>query len=332
MEAIIAIIGCGRIARRHAQQAKKYGRLIAVCDIVAEKAASFAAEYGANAYTSLTEMLEKEPLINILSVCTPNGLHAEQTIEGLNTGKHVLCEKPMCLSEADGRKMINAVGNNRLFIVKSARYNPLLMQLKEVIREKTLGKIFSFHLNCSWNRTEAYYKDGWRGTLDMDGGTLFTQFSHYIDIMLWLFGDCRQMKGYRKNLHHSDIIEFEDTGVISLEMENCSVGSIHYSVNAFYKNQEISLNILAENGTLKLGGEYLNKVIYEEPGIFKEAAEATEAANDYGFYRGSMSNHDKVYEHMIRALNGQDHHITDGPEAMRTVAFIEEFYKNTPVT
>ena len=332
MEAMIAIIGCGRIAKRHAEEAKKYGRLIAVCDIVAEKAASLAAEYRLNAYSSLTEMIEKEPLINMLAVCTPNGLHAEQTIAGLKAGKHVLCEKPMCLSVEDGRKMIDAVAGKRLFIVKSARYNPLLIQLNNMIREGQLGKIFSFQLNCSWNRPAAYYHDGWRGTLAMDGGTLYTQFSHYIDILLWLLGDWRQMKGFRKNLYHSGVIEFEDTGVISIEMENGSIGSIHYSVNAINKNHEIALSILAEKGTVKLGGEYLNKVIYQEPVIFKETGPASNDANDYGFYRGSMSNHDKVYEQAIRALNGQDHHVTDGAEALRTVAFIEEFYKNTPVT
>lgn len=333
MELMIGIIGCGRIAKRHAEQAKKYGQLVAVCDVIEEKAQGLAAEYGVNHYSSAAEMIEKEPLINLIAVCTPNGLHPEHTIAGLKAGKHVLCEKPMCITEKDGKMMIETAANagKRLFIVKSARYNPLIMQLKKMLDEGTLGKVLSFQLNCSWNRPAAYYADNWRGTLLPDGGTLYTQFSHYIDILLWLLGDYRKMSGFRKNLAHQRIIEFEDTGVISLEMENGALGSVHYSVNAEEKNMEISITLLTEKASLKLGGEYMNEIIYQQPVIF-EPVEELNGANDYGFYRGSQSNHDKVYENIKKALNGEAHRTTDGPEALKTVAFIEDFYQNTPLS
>ena len=329
MKLSFAIIGCGRIAKRHAEQINKVGKLAAVCDVLYEPAFELAEDYGANLYLSIEDLLQNEPLVDVIIICTPNVLHAHHSILSLQANKHVLCEKPMSINYDDGNKMIAASlkAERRLFIVKSARYNPLVIALKELIDEDKLGNIYSFNLNCSWNRSDNYYNNSWRGTQKLDGGTLFTQFSHYIDILLWLLGDHKFITGLRKNLHHHSSLEFEDTGAMAIEMRSGAIGCIHYSVNSFDINQEISLSIMAEKGTVQLGGEYLNKIVYQQPAFLSDGLVAKVGdANDYGFYKGSNNNHDKVYENLCKALNGEDNKITDGADALKTVAFIQEFY------
>jgi UDP-N-acetyl-2-amino-2-deoxyglucuronate dehydrogenase len=325
-----AITGCGKIARRHAQQAARLGKLAAVCDIIPQRADELAAEYGARAYYDHAVMLATEKELDVVSICTPNGLHAPQSIAALRAGAHVLCEKPMCLTTADGTAMIAAAeaAGKKLFVVKSSRYNPLIVELKRLTNEGLLGKIYSFQLNCVWNRPPAYYENSWKGTMGLDGGTLFTQFSHYTDVLLWLLGEAKEVTGFRTNAAHGDSIEFEDTGAIAVQLVSGAIGTIHYSVNALHKNQEVSMTIVAENGTVKLGGEYMNELLYQEPVlIHTEGLSPVAAANDYGFYRGSMSYHDKVYENLVKALNGAESAVTDGEGALKTVTFTEKIYQ-----
>lgn len=331
MKPSFAIIGCGRIARRHAEQIVKVGELAAVCDTVYENARELADKYSCRLYLTIEELLANEVSVNVVSICTPNGLHAVHSILSLQAGKHVLCEKPMSISSKDAQAMIAASlkADKRLFIVKSARYNPIIIALKKLIDNDGLGNIYSFNMNCVWNRSSRYYKDSWRGTTKLDGGTLYTQFSHYIDILLWLVGDYKHITGLRKNLHHRSSIEFEDSGVVALELQSGAIGTIHYSVNAYEINHEISLNIVSEKGTIHLGGEYLNKIVYQQPALLShDLMNQVTAANDYGFYKGSTSNHDKVYENVCKALNGEDNNVTDGADALKTVALIEDFYSN----
>ena len=253
-----AIIGCGRIAQRHAKHISNSGKLIAVCDNVEEKAKKLAEDYSANYYTTVDELLENENNIDIVSICSPNGLHAEHTIKALNKGKHVVCEKPMALNSYDAGEMIKTAErvNKRLFIVKQNRFNPPVSKIKELIDNKILGKIYSVQLSCFWNRDFEYYVNSWKGTKLLDGGTLFTQFSHFVDLLYWMIGDIKSVKAFRNNFAHNSVIEFEDTGVIALEFLNGALGTINYTVNSYDSNMEGSLTIFAENGTVKIGGQY----------------------------------------------------------------------------
>jgi UDP-N-acetyl-2-amino-2-deoxyglucuronate dehydrogenase len=325
-----AITGCGKIAGRHAQQAARLGKLVAVCDVIAQRADELAAQYGARAYYSHDTMLATEKTLDVVSICTPNGLHAAQSIAALQAGVHVLCEKPMCLTTADGAAMIAAAAaaGKKLFVVKSSRYNPLVAELKQLLDSGSLGKTYSFQLNCVWNRPAAYYENSWKGTMELDGGTLFTQFSHYTDVLLWLLGGAKAVTGFRTNAAHTGSIAFEDTGAVAVQLESGAIGTIHYSVNALNKNHEVSLTIVAEKGTVKLGGEYMNELLYQEPVLIHTGSIAqAAAANDYGFYKGSMSNHDKVYENLVKALDGTASAVTDGEGALKTVAFTEKIYQ-----
>ncbi len=325
-----AIVGCGRIAQRHAEHISKMARLAAVCDIKRQRADELAAKHNCKAYSSIEEMLKQEPAIDVIAVCSPNGLHAEHTLKGLRAGKHVLCEKPMALRAADCRRMIEESEQNakKLFVVKQNRFNPPIAALKKAVDEGRLGRIVNVQLNCFWNRTDAYYKDSdWKGTLDLDGGTLYTQFSHFIDLLIWMVGDIGNVEVLTRNFLHQSTIDFEDTGVVALEFTNGALGTINYTVNSYKKNMEGSISLFGEKGTVKIGGQYLNALEYQCIEGYEITNVAVSApANDYGFYQGSMSNHDKVYQNVLNVLTHNDEIATSGLEGLKTVEVIERIY------
>ena len=325
-----AIVGCGRIAQRHAEHISKRGQLVAVCDIVADRAQQLANTYGAKAYTSYADMLANETSIDVIAVCSPNGLHAQHTIEGLKAGFHILCEKPMGLSVKECGEMIQAAerANKRLFAIKQNRYNPPVAAVKEIIDAGKLGKVLSVQLSCFWNRNTDYYANSWKGTKDLDGGTLYTQFSHFIDLLYWLIGDVEDVAAYMGNFAHEGIIEFEDTGVVILKFTNGAIGTVNYTVNSFDKNMEGSLTIFGEKGTVKIGGQYLNELEYQQIQDFRiENLPEGNKANNYGNYTGSMSNHDKVYDNLIEVLTHNAPITTSSYEGMKTVEIIEKIYR-----
>jgi UDP-N-acetyl-2-amino-2-deoxyglucuronate dehydrogenase len=322
------LLGCGRIGERHAEQICKVGKLVSVCDIDERKANDFAKKYGATAYYDLITCLKENKDTVVVSICTPNGLHALHTNLCLQNGHHVLCEKPLSIKSQDAKQMIKTAEeyDKKLFVVKQNRYNPPVAFTKQLLTDKKLGQIFSFQLNCFWNRPEQYYTD-WKGTKDLDGGTLYTQFSHFIDLLIWFFGDLKPIHSNLKNYAHSKIA-FEDAGIITLETTQGAMGCINYSVNAHQQNMEGSLTILAEKGTIKIGGQYLNELEYfNVEGMQMPILQKGNGANAYGIYQGSMSNHDKVYENLITALQQPNHEIANAFDGLKTVELIEKIYQ-----
>jgi predicted dehydrogenase len=325
------IIGCGRIAQRHAEHISNKGVLKAVCDIDKEKADALASKYGAVAYYNIDDMLASGQDFEVVAVCSPNGLHAEHSIKSLKAGYHVLCEKPMALTSQDCGEMIKAGErtNKRLFAIKQNRFNPPVEAVKKIIDEGKLGKILSVQLSCFWNRNPDYYHNSWKGTKQLDGGTLFTQFSHFVDLLYWMVGDVRNVQAYIGNYIHKGIIEFEDTGVVILEFTNGAIGTINYTVNSYNKNMEGSLTLFGEKGTVKIGGQYLNELEYQNiEGYRIENLPEGNKANNYGNYQGSMSNHDKVYENLIEVLQNNASISTSSFEGLKTVEIIEKIYKS----
>ena len=324
------IIGCGRIAQRHAEHISNKGELVAVCDNVKEKADQLAAQYQTKAYYTLEEFLSKSPSMDVVAICSPNGLHAEHSIKVLQAGFHALCEKPMAITTYDCGRMIQAAekANKRLFAIKQNRYNPPVAAVKKLIEEGRLGKIMSVQLSCFWNRNPDYYKNSWKGTLDLDGGTLFTQFSHFIDLLYWFLGDVKNVQGYIGNYNHQGIIDFEDTGVVILEFHSGTIGTVNYTVNSFQKNMEGSLTLFGEKGTVKIGGQYLNELEYQNIEGYKiEDLLEGNKPNNYGNYVGSMSNHDLVYDNLIEVLQNNAAITTNSFEGLKTVEIIEKIYK-----
>ena len=323
-----AIIGCGRIAHRHAENIKRVGELIAVCDIDKVKADEFARLFGAKAYYNIDQLLKDEAQLEVVSVCTPNGFHAEHSIKALQAGKNVLCEKPMCLTSAAAWQIIETekFSRKKLFVVKSARFNPILKEVHQLIKKEMLGKIYSFQLSCFWNRPKEYFLD-WHGKLFPDGGTLYTQFSHYIDTLYWLFGDMASATGFKANQAHENTIEFEDTGVAALKMESGVLGTINWSINSYKKNSEIGLTIIAEKGTISISGEYLNQIHYQQLDTPITIEKSRITPNEYLNYKGTMSHHSEVYDSLVLALANQEHSFTNAYDGLKTVEMIEKIYK-----
>lgn len=324
-----AIIGCGRIAQRHAEQIQAFGCLQAVCDVDIEKANVLGKIYGSNVYSDIESLLNAEKQLNVVCVCTPNGLHASHTIAALNAGINVLCEKPMAINSYDCGEMIKAAerNNKRLFVVKQNRYNPPVVAVKQAIEKGALGKIYSVQLNCFWNRGNDYYNSDWKGTKALDGGTLFTQFSHFIDLLYWMVGDVKKVAAFMGNFAHKQSIEFEDTGVAALEFYSGALGTINFTVNSYRQNMEGSITIFAEHGTVKIGGQYLNVLEYQHiEGLEIKNLPEGNKANHYGTYTGSMSNHDKVYQNLVDVLKNGAAVTTSSYEALKTVEIIEKIY------
>lgn len=327
-----AVVGAGHIGKRHAEMISREddAELVAMVDIRSKE------ECGAEAYdvpffNSVEELMASGLDFDVVNVCTPNGLHASQSLAALEASKNVVCEKPMGLSKDNCEKVIfKALQKNKhVFCVMQNRYSPPSEWIKSVIDEGILGEIFMVQLNCYWNRDDRYYKKGgWKGTADLDGGTLFTQFSHFIDIMYWLFGDIDNIKGRFADFTHADSTDFEDSGFVNFDFINGGMGSLNYSTAVANQNLESSITIIAENGSVKIGGQYMNEVEvcnikgYEMPEL-KEA----NPANDYGPYKGSAANHNFVIKNVIDTLKGNTSATTNALEGLKVVEIIERIYK-----
>lgn len=326
-----ALVGCGRIGQVHAREMRRVGMLVAVCDVDAQKMETVAGSGEVGRYQSLKDLLVSEKELDMVVIATPNALHAPQSIEVLNAGKHVLCEKPMAINTSDAQTMIAAAKKyeRHLVVVKQNRYNPPVQELKRLLDDGRLGKVLSIQVNAFWNRKPAYYKDSeWRGSQELDGGTLYTQFSHFVDLMIWLFGDLSEVKGFRSNANHKDEIEFEDQGVVALKFESGVLGTLHYTVNTYEKNTEGSITVFGAKGTVKVGGAYLNEMTYlkvEGVEMIENSLEA-QGPNLYPGYQGSMSNHPMVYDDLVRLMNGAISSLATPEEGLRTVQAIEKIY------
>lgn len=326
-----AIIGCGQIAERHAEHIARVGILSAVCDIKRDRVLEFGEhQYTAAGYLSIDSLLENEKDTDVISICTPNYLHAEHTIKTLETGFHVLCEKPMAITVHDCKRMIAMaiVANRHLFVVHQNRFNPPVQGVKQLIDSGKLGRILSVQVNCFWNRNFKYYQDSdWRGDKAKDGGTLLTVFCHFIDILRWMIGEVVEVHSMLGNFKHPLTVQFEDTGVAILRFNNGAIGTLNYTVNAHSKNMEGSITIFGSNGTVKIGGEYLNELEYQDiEGYEIKNLPKGNPANDYGHYVGSMSNHGEVYKNVVETLrNGSP--MATGIDGLKTVEIIEKIYK-----
>ncbi|MCG9880887.1 MAG: Gfo/Idh/MocA family oxidoreductase [Bacteroidia bacterium] len=269
-----------------------------------------------------------QKLITVLA--TPNNLHCTQAIEALKAGSHVLIEKPMGLKASECREVIEVAKqmNKKIFCVMQNRFSPPSKWLKELIGSGRLGKIYQVQVNCFWNRNEEYYKQSkWKGTLEQDGGTLFTQFSHFVDTLLWLFGTVKPVYARFNNFNHP-YIEFEDSGFFAFEIEQGGVGTFSYSTSAYEQNLESSITILAEHGTVQVGGQYMEKVLtcrikdYQMPEL-----EPPMPPNDYGTYKGSASNHAYVYQNILDVFEGKAEIACKAEEGLKVVELIEEVYR-----
>ncbi len=331
MDIKFGILGCGYVAQRHAQHinAHPHAQLIAVHDIDTEKGVQFAERFETQHFPSSEKLLAQD--LDIVAICTPNGDHHVSSLKVLAANKHCLVEKPMSISKVNCESMIAAAmqASRHLFIVKQNRYNPPVQAVKQLLENRKLGKILSVNVNCFWNRNEQYYaQSSWRGTKSLDGGCLFTQYSHFVDILFYLFGDIESIAGKCDNFSHQGIIEFEDAGNVLFKFkESKALGNLSFTISSFQQNMEGSICIFAENATIKIGGKYLNMIDYQKTDGFDiDDLPSSGPANNYGFYEGSMSNHDKVIHNVVETLNGRARIMTNAMEGMKVVEIIEDMY------
>jgi UDP-N-acetyl-2-amino-2-deoxyglucuronate dehydrogenase len=341
-----AIIGYGNIGKRHAEHIleNENAELVGVCDVEYQDASIKYQDESSkninrqtvinikgkeiNFYKKIEELL-KDTNADVINICTPNYLHAQHTIASLKAGKHVVCEKPMSTSVADSEAMIKAATqyNKKIFVVKQNRYNPPVQQVKKLITQNKLGKILLVNINCFWNRNELYYNSNWRGDIIKDGGCLYTQFSHFVDILYYLCGYCTPINSVMQNsIHPKNTIE--DNGICTLQTKDGGLVNFNFSTCSYKKNMEGAITIIAENGTIKIGGQYLNTIEYQcIENIELEPINIIAKSNDYGLYQGSMSNHDKMIDNVINTLHGTDTIMTNAQEGRDVVRMIEEMYR-----
>lgn len=326
-----AVVGCGHIGKRHAEMVKRNAEseLVALID-VKDKDQLGVESYDVPFFDSLEGFLASDIDVDVVNIASPNGFHAQQALLALEARKHIVIEKPMALNKQDAEKVIFKAlhVHKQVFAVMQNRYSPPSAWIKELIESGKLGKIYMVQLNCYWNRDNRYYKpDSWHGKKDLDGGTLFTQFSHFIDIMYWLFGDIQNIQGKFNDFNHKDLTDFEDSGFVSFDFVNGGMGALNYSTSVWNQNLESSMTIIAENGSVKIGGQYMDKVEYCHVKDYEMPELApTNPGNDYGAYKGSAANHHYVIENVVDVLKGRAAITTNALEGLKVVDMIEKIY------
>ncbi len=327
-----AVVGIGHIGKRHCSMIlnNKESNLLSICDILPKNKVINEELNNIPFYNDIEEMIYKHPEIDVVCICTPNGLHGEQSIELLNLDKHIVVEKPLGLKTQECEKVLYTAlkRNKNVFAVMQNRYSPPSIWLKEIIDNRIIGDVYMVQVNCYWNRDGRYYKKGgWKGSQNLDGGTLFTQFSHFIDIMYWLFGDIKNIDGKFSDFTHKELTDFEDSGFVNFEFINGGMGCINYSTSVWDSNLESSITIIGSKGSVKVGGQYMNEVEYcnienyEMPKLPE-----SNPPNDYGLYKGSAANHHYIIENVVNTLKGEDVITTNALEGLKVTEIINRIY------
>jgi UDP-N-acetyl-2-amino-2-deoxyglucuronate dehydrogenase len=323
----LAVVGCGRISKNHFGSIEKHGdaiELAAICDVDPVVLNNFQKQYQVPAYLHLEDMLKNEQL-DLVALCTPSGLHPDQTVMAARYGVHVMTEKPMATRWNDGVRMVRACDEAgvSLFVVKQNRRNTTLQLLKRAIEEKRFGKIHMVHLNVFWTRPQSYYDQAkWRGTWEFDGGAFMNQASHYVDLLDWLIGPVEKVQAMVSTTRD---IEVEDTGVLNVRWRNGALGSMSVTMLTYPKNLEGSITILGEKGTVRIGGVAVNDIQlwqFEEPREYDEQIKAAnyETTSVYGF------GHPIYYKNVIDVMRGQAEPETDGREGLKSLEVLIAVY------
>lgn len=326
-----AVVGCGHIGQRHVSVMRKHDniRLVAACDTDPSVREHLeAADTPMQVYADFEHMLAEQE-IDIVSVCTPHGLHAEMAIAAIEAGCQVLVEKPMALTCTASDRMIQAAEDAgvQLYVVKQNRYNVPIRLAQEALEENRLGRIYMVQCNVLWNRHAPYYEQSpWRGVKALEGGALHTQVSHFIDLLVWWFGEIENAKTVMATLKQD--IEFEDCGVSALRFKSGALGSLNWTTCVYNANYEGSITIMGEKGTIKIGGPYLNEIEHWDVEAYPMPRNVSfdDTPNDYGSYQGSSSNHnvliDKVVQQFLTGRRG----VVEGAEGRKTIRAIETIY------
>lgn len=321
----IGVVGCGKISANHFQALSELTdqfELISLCDAHPASLQAAAAAKKVNTYSSLEAMLQGEPALDLVTLCSPSGLHAEQTILAAKYGKHVITEKPMATRWTDGLQMVKACDRAgvQLFVVKQNRYLPALQLLKKAIQQNRFGRLYLVNLNVFWTRPQQYYDQAaWRGTWEFDGGAFMNQASHYVDLLDWLIGPVQSVQAMMATLARQ--VEVEDTGIVNVRWRSGALGSMNFTMLTYPKNLEASLTILGEKGSVRLGGVSANTIDHWE---FAEAHPMDESAKT--LRPDSSPGHKAYYANIAKTLCGQKPADIDGRAGLRSLEILIAAY------
>jgi len=323
----IAVVGCGRISKNHFGSIEKHSEdleLVAICDKNQTKLSEHKQQYNVPGYSRLELMLDSER-IDVVALCTPSGIHADQATLSAGCGINVITEKPMATRWQDGVRMVKACDNAgvHMFVVKQNRRNSTLQLLKRAVEERRFGKIHMVHLNVFWTRPQEYYDQAkWRGTWEFDGGAFMNQASHYVDLLDWLIGPVDKVQAMMSTTRD---IEVEDTGVLNIRWRNGALGSMSVTMLTYPKNMEGSITILGEKGTVRIGGVAVNEIQHWE---FEESCDYDEQVNDANYQTNSVYGfgHPLYYKNVIDVLRGECEPETDGREGLKSLELLIAAY------
>lgn len=323
------VVGCGYIGRRHCEllQRHPHTRLAAVADVRPEALPSI---QGIGAYGSLEALLASDPC-EVVCLCTPNHLHTPQALQVLAAGRHVVIEKPMGLRSADCLAVHEAAAaaGKQVFVVMQNRFTPTALWLKGLLEDGTLGRVLMVQINCYWNRDDRYYQPGgWKGTRSEDGGVLYTQFSHFVDILYWLLGPITDVQAQMANLTHRHNTELDDCGHVQFRMaESEALGSLHFSTSVWDRNLESSITLIGERGTVRVAGQYMNEVAYCHIADYTAPTLPPAAPpNDYGAFQGSAANHHYIFQNVVDTLRQGVPPTINARQGAAVVQIIEQMY------
>jgi len=330
----IGLLGCGRISKNHIDSIKvlhseNRATLVAACDIFKDRAEAAAVSWGPGCvpYTDYAEMLTKEN-IDLVSICTPSGLHPEHVVQAARAGKHALSEKPAGIKVADVDRAIQACDEAgvKYFVVKQNRFNRTVQMLKIALDAGRFGRIYMIASNVFWTRPQDYYDMApWRGTWALDGGCLSNQASHYVDLVQWMGGAVESVQAFSATLARR--IEAEDTIVVNLRFKSGALGSINVTNLIYPKNLEGSITVLGEKGTVRIGGVALNKI---EQWQFDTQHPMDEEVKNISYETGSVYGfgHLDFYRHCLDVLDNGAEEMVSGREGRKTVEIIEAAYSS----
>ncbi len=327
-----ALVGCGRIAKRHSEllglNQIDNASLVSVCDIDENKAKSIANKFDISYYTDMDEMMQNED-IDVVSVLTESGYHAKHVINLAKYGKNIVVEKPMALTLDDADQMIKACDENdcKLFVVKQNRFNIPVVKLREAMDEKRFGKLVLGTIRVRWSRDQNYYDQAWwRGRWDMDGGVLTNQASHHVDLLEYMMGDVESV--FAKSTTALVDIEAEDTAIVTLKFKSGALGIIEATTAVRPKDLEGSISILGETGTVEIGGFAVNKMLHWNFTHRKDGDDevmekySVNPPNVYGF------GHQAYYEHVVDSILNNKKQLVDGLEGRKSLELISAIYES----
>jgi UDP-N-acetyl-2-amino-2-deoxyglucuronate dehydrogenase len=327
-----AVVGLGNIGSRHLAviDADPRARLVDICDIKTDRLKKYSGLYEVASHTNFTEMLRKTSA-DIINICTPHGLHAPMAVEASEAGKHMLVEKPMALTLEDTFRMDEAAMKNnvRLMVVWQNRHNIPIKLAKKALEDKALGQVYIVHCSVLWNRPQSYYdQSDWLGRKELEGGPLYTQCSHFIDLLIYMFGDIQRVNSIGETKTHS--IEVEDCGVAILKFKSGVMGTLSYTNCEYNKNYEGSITIVGEKGTIKIGGSYLNTIDFWDVQSYPlpHDIDYNDKPNNYAKYKGTSSNHDKVIADVVADFLDGKKSVAGWQDGHKVVEAIRMIYRS----